>query len=137
MVQRGGSLTDTETFSYDEDGNVLTASNNNGATVLTYSYDALNRVATYEDPFGITLTYTYDGDDNPIEVDDSLGGETISTYNALNLLTSREVAGVGTTTPEVDLTYTPTGEVATMTREGAAGGLRSGRRLTVMMTWTR
>ena len=55
-------MTNIETYTYDADGNVLTAANVSGTYTMTY--DALNRVITTEDPFGLTLTYTYDADGN-------------------------------------------------------------------------
>jgi YD repeat-containing protein len=45
-------------YSYDENGNILTASSNAGTYTMTYDGD--NRPLTRTDPNGITQTFTYD-----------------------------------------------------------------------------
>ena len=81
------------TFTYDGNGNQLTAADQNGT--YTFTYDALNRVATQQDVWGQTLTYAYDGNGNRVSVSDSLGGVQTSVYDAGNNLTTREFGGAG------------------------------------------
>jgi len=50
------------TFTYDNNGNQLTAAD--GAGTYTLSYDALNRVTVVNEPFSQTLTFTYDARSN-------------------------------------------------------------------------
>src|SRR5262249_12832530 len=100
----GASVVDRLTFSYDANGNELTAANGNGA--WTMSYDALNRVTVAKDMWGDTLTFTYDAVGNRTKVEDSKGGTTTSVYDAANNLVSRLYDGSGTTTAlRVDLGY--------------------------------
>ena len=89
----GGTVTDVFTYTYDADGNQLTAQDVSGTYTMTY--DALDRVISTEDPFGLTLTYTYDADGNRIETQDSLGGVTTYIYDADNELTSEQFGGTG------------------------------------------
>jgi YD repeat-containing protein len=89
----GGATVNTLTFTYDADNNQLTAADQNGT--YTFTFDALDRVGTQRGPFGLTLTYGYDAVSNRTSEADSLGGRTTSTYNAANLLTSRQFTGSG------------------------------------------
>ena len=83
-----GATVDTRSFGYDVAGNLLTASNDAGA--YSFTYDALNRVSTVNQPFGLSLTNVYDAADNRISVTDNKGGVTSSTYDGMNRLSSRE-----------------------------------------------
>ena len=74
-----GSVVDVLTYTYDNDGNMLTATNNAGTYTMTYDG---NRLASITNPFGVTLSYTYDENGNVTSVADSLGGLTTYTYNA-------------------------------------------------------
>src|SRR4029077_12590816 len=58
--------------------------------------------------------YTYDGAGNVRQVSDSLGGTTVSGYNADNQLTSRIFGGPGPVHVEVDLGYDADGRVTDM-----------------------
>ncbi len=49
---------DSVSYTYDENGNVLTVRDKNGT--VTREYDALNRVTKYTDTFGNTVEYRYD-----------------------------------------------------------------------------
>ena len=54
----------TATFAYDNNGNVVRATNQNGSNnTTTSSYDALNRIISNAISGGPTYTYTYDGQD--------------------------------------------------------------------------
>ena len=81
-----GSVEDTQSYTYDPVGNMLTATNSAGT--YTMSYDG-NQLITRTDPNGITLTYSYDLNSNVIGVADSQGGLTTMTYNANNQVTSK------------------------------------------------
>ncbi len=47
-----GNLVDTIKNTYDLNDNLLTASNNNGSTVVSFTYDSLNRVTERQNPTG-------------------------------------------------------------------------------------
>jgi YD repeat-containing protein len=80
------------------------------------SLDALHRLATEQEPFGLVLTFSYDAVGNRTLVQDSFGGVTTSVYGAANRLTSREFGGVSQTPLRSDFTYTARDQVATVTR---------------------
>jgi len=116
-----GSNVNTLTFSYDANGNLLTALNNAGA--YTMAYDALNRVTQSQEPFGLTLTATYDAVGNRIQLQDSFGGVLTSVYDSANRLTSRQFGGASQTPLRMDLTYTARNQLATQTRYSDLGGV--------------
>src|SRR5207245_8728993 len=99
-----GSSVNLFTWTYDSQGNQLTAKNNTGA--YTFTYDALDRVTTQKDPSGQLLTYTLDGVGNVQVVQDSQGGISSSAYDAANRLTQRLFGGSGQTPLRMDITYT-------------------------------
>ncbi len=109
----GGSAVNTLSYSYDANGNKLTAADADGTYTLTY--DALNRVSTVRDLWGLTQTFTYDAADNRTGVQDSLGGLQASTYDAANRLTWREQSASGATI-HLEFTYTARGEPETVRR---------------------
>jgi len=92
----------------------------NGAYTMTY--DALDRVITTEDPFGLVLTYTYDADSNRTLVQDSLGGVTTYVYDADHELTSEQFGGPSQTPLRIDMTYDADGQVLTETRYSNLAG---------------
>src|SRR5207249_3608469 len=98
-----GTTVNILTYSYDPAGNELTAADQNGT--YTLSYDVLNRVATEQEPFGLSLTFSYDASSNRTGVQDSFGGVVTSTYDAANRLTNRELANSGQASIRIDLTY--------------------------------
>ncbi len=103
------------TYSYDNDGNLLTAADYNGT--VTYTYDALDRVQSYTDIFGLTLTYSYDANDNLTQRTDSLGGTLTYVYDNANRLTSEEYTGTGATGTivRVDFGYDAANEQTSIT----------------------
>ncbi len=115
-----GDVTNIETYTYDADGNVLTADNSSGDYTMTY--DPLNRVISVEDPFGLTLNYTYDADGNRTEVQDSLGGVTTYLYDSDNELISEQFSGSGQVPLRIDMTYDGAGELLTETRYSDLAG---------------
>ena len=114
------TVADILSYTYDTDGNVLTASNKNGT--YRFSYDDSGRLLTRTDPFGLTLTYAYDNDGNVASVTDSLGGVVSSVYDNAGQLTSRLFSGPNGQQARLDLTYTPDGQVATLTRYSDLAG---------------
>ncbi len=112
-----GVLADTIVHSYDLNDNLLSASNNNGTVAYTFTYDAFNRVSTEHGPFGTSLGFGYDSNDNVTSVTDSFGGATTSTYDAFNRMTTIQFSGPSQTTPvRVDFSYTPSDQVSSVTR---------------------
>src|SRR6185437_13587583 len=69
----GRTVTDTRSYTYDAAGHLLTAGN--GAGSYTFTYDAAGRVVEVQEPFGLTLWFTYDLAGDRTRVLDSLGGE--------------------------------------------------------------
>jgi RHS repeat-associated protein len=115
-----GSTVNTQTFTFDAQGNQLTAADTNGA--YTMVYDSLNRMTSEQEPFGQTLTFTFDAASNRYVLQDSLGGTTTSTYDALNRLTERQFGGSGQTPLHVNLTWTARDQLNTATRYKDQGG---------------
>src|SRR5262249_75855 len=101
-------------LTYDADNDLLTAANYNGN--YTFTYDALDRMATQKDMWGTTLTLTYDAVSNRTKVQDSMGGTLTSVYDAVNNLTSRIFSDSTHTPIEADFTYTARNQLATITR---------------------
>jgi hypothetical protein len=62
------------------------------------------------------LSFGYDGNGGRTSVNDSLGGQVASAFDADSRLTSRQFSGAGQTPLRIDLTYTGEGQVATITR---------------------
>lgn len=79
------------------------------------TYDADNRLKTQTDPFGLTLTYGYDGNGNTISVSDSRGGVTTSTYDGDNRLISRDFRQ-GWTDVAIRFTYDGNGNLLSENR---------------------
>jgi RHS repeat-associated protein len=115
-----GSTTNTRTYTYDAAGNQLTAADQNGT--YTMAYDSLNRATSENEPFGQTLTFTYDAASNRGVLQDSQGGTTTSTYDALNRVTERQFGGSGQTPLHANLTWTARDQLSTVTRYKDQGG---------------
>ncbi len=75
----------TTSYTYDDDGNQLTLTDNTGTT--SFIYDSLNRLNTKKLPNGTTLTYTYNKVGNLLTYTDP-GGTVGYTYNKVNLLST-------------------------------------------------
>jgi len=75
-------------YAYDTAGNLtsITSTNANGAA-MTYTYDALNRLATVTDSSGVT-NYSYDNVGNLASFTYPNGVQHSYTYNTLNRLTT-------------------------------------------------
>jgi RHS repeat-associated protein len=117
-----GTVVNRVTFTYDNNGNRLTAADTNGT--ITLAYDNRDRLTVKTDVFGVVLTYTYDAADRRTLVQDSLGGTVTSVYDAANRLTSRQLGAVGTLTnaARVDFAYNNRDALTTLTRFSDAAG---------------
>jgi RHS repeat-associated protein len=87
-----GNTTDVQAYTYDPNGNVLTAGDNNGT--YTYTYDILNRALTELEPFGVSLTFAYDAADKLTGMHDSFGGYTTYTFDAADRLAAVQFSTV-------------------------------------------
>lgn len=88
-LNRLGSKTydgNTDTYTYDENGNMTQSANNN--ITIDYGYDAANRlISKTMVEWNKTISYTYDAADNRTSMTDPDGGVTNYTYDNLNRLT--------------------------------------------------
>src|SRR5439155_13397693 len=91
----GGTAVNTLTWSYDKEGNELTAADKNGT--FTTTYDALNRASLIKDEFGQTLTYSYDAVGNRTKLEDSKGGIITYTYDNADRLATVQFGGTSQT----------------------------------------
>ncbi|HJZ94793.1 MAG TPA: SBBP repeat-containing protein [Gemmataceae bacterium] len=115
----GGSLLQTQTFTYDAASRLTGAADPDGTYTLTY--DAADRVTNVLEPFGLSLTFTYDATNNRTRVDDSKGGLATSTYDGAGRLTKREFTGNGATL-RIDYGYTNRDELNSVTRYSDLAG---------------
>jgi RHS repeat-associated protein len=126
------ATTPTETLSYLRDAadNLLTATNAQGTVTMTY--DALNRLASSQQPLGSTLTYNYGiylpqegGAFSQVTMQDNWGGKTVSIYDEANRLKFRTYVKHDLTQPgapavpgsgfKAELTYTPRNQMRAIT----------------------
>jgi YD repeat-containing protein len=84
-------------------------------------YDALNRVTSESEPYGVSLTFGYDSADRMTLVQDSLGGTQTSVYDANGNLTSRQLSG-NSMQARIDATYNADGSLTGLTRYSDVGG---------------
>ena len=91
----GGTATDTLSFTYDGDSDLLTAGNSNGT--YTFTYNPLNEVTKVVEPVGMTLTFAYDGAGNRTLVTDSQSGTLQSFYDTNNRLVQEDYLKTGST----------------------------------------
>lgn len=113
-----GKLVDELQFGYNSLGELISASSDEG--VYTFTYNAQGQLIRETEPFGLWLAFSYNTDGIETGLQDSFGGDTVSTYNAYGELVSRQLTAPGQTAIGVTLDYTTNGEVNTLTR--SAGG---------------
>ena len=77
---------DSVSYTYDDNGNVLTVSDKNG--VIKREYDALNRIIKLTDTFGKSIQYTYDAVGNLASIIYPDNTAVNYTYDANNNLVS-------------------------------------------------
>ncbi|MEB3220007.1 MAG: putative Ig domain-containing protein [Nostocales cyanobacterium 94392] len=99
-------------FTYDDVGNLLSATNSDSTNIFTYNdRDRVTQVST--DISGLTtfdLNYSYDGTGNRTSVSDNLGVSVNSSYDPRNLLTSQTWQGSGIDTARVEYSYNSNGD---------------------------
>jgi len=106
----------TLSYSYDEAGNLLSIqSGHAGGALMTYAYDALNRLASVTDANGGVTTYTYDLVGNLAGYAYPNGVEHRYTYNVLNRLTDLALVRGGTTIASYAYTLGATGNRQSVT----------------------
>jgi RHS repeat-associated protein len=115
-----GTLINTQTFAYDNVGNLTSAADTNGT--VTRAYDELNRVTSQTDVFGNTTTYNYDNADRLTQMTDSKGGTTTYQYDNGRRLTSVQFGGSGQTQARIDLGYDNRDELTSQTRYADVNG---------------
>jgi len=118
--KQGGLTINSLAYTYDPNDNMLSASDTNGAYVMTY--DRLDRKLTESQPFSVSLAMGYDANGNRTTLTDSLGGVTTSIYNDVNNLTRRTFGGSGQTPLRFDWTHTVRDQVASATRYSNLAG---------------
>jgi RHS repeat-associated protein len=115
----GGTIVlNTQRWSYDNNGNTLSAADNVGT--YTLGYDPLNRLTAQTDVFGLSLTFSYDAADRRTLVQDSLGGTLTSVYDSANRLTSRQFSG-NSMQLRMDPGYNGRNDLTSLTRYGTTG----------------
>jgi len=77
---------DSVSYTYDDNGNVLTVSDRNGT--IKREYDALNRVTRYTDTYGKTVCYEYDSVGNLTRLVYPDNSSVVYGYDANNNLVS-------------------------------------------------
>ncbi|WP_020467964.1 RHS repeat-associated core domain-containing protein [Zavarzinella formosa] len=115
----GNTLVQTQTYGYDDAGNLTEATDPDGSYTITY--DKLDRPVTVEEPFGLTLSFGYDAAGNRATVSDDQGGEQTSVFDLLHRLTSRSM-DTSAAEARVDFGYTPQNRTDTLTRYSDLAG---------------
>src|SRR5262249_4720335 len=113
------NIDNTIMLTYNENNQVLTATDNNGT--YTSTYDDLGRVATRQDPWGITLTNTWDAADRLTQVTDTKGGTLTLDYDNANRNTVRKFSD-GTTNLRLDIVYNNRNDVTEVDRYSDLAG---------------
>ncbi len=105
-----GSTSRTWTYTYNGNGQVLTASDPDGHKT-TYSYNSTGGVATITNALGqVTSITSYDANGRPLTIQDPNGLTTTLTYDTRGRLTSRAVGSESTT-----YTYDSVGQLTKVT----------------------
>jgi RHS repeat-associated protein len=115
-----GATTNVQTFTYDNNGNQLTAADDSGT--YTMGYDAQDRMTAQTGPFGVALTYAYDAAGRQTTLQDSQGGVLTSVYDNASRLQTREFGGAGQTPLRMDLNYDNADRLTGLTRYSNLAG---------------
>jgi len=116
----GGAIVDTLGYTRDPNGNVTLATDNAGGYSRTI--DALDRVSSETDPFGLTLTEGYNNANDRTSVTDSLGGTVSSVFDAANRMTTESLITGGATQLTMTLGYSNRDELTSETRQDLVNG---------------
>lgn len=95
----------TFTFTYDVASELMTSTSGPLGYTLSYTYDDNGNLLTEKDARGNTTAYTYDTSENLETVTDPLSGTTTFGYDAMNNLTSMKDEEGRTTTYVYDEVY--------------------------------
>ena len=98
-----GSINQTTTYTYDVQGNRITATDALGRPTTIYSYDSLSRLKKIKDANGIDTVYDYDNRYQLRFVTDPRGLQTEYQYNELGQLTKLISPDTSTTEYTYDL----------------------------------
>jgi RHS repeat-associated protein len=116
----GGTVNARLTFTYDANGNQLTAANAVGT--YTMAYDAANEVTSVQGPWGSVLSFTYDANGRRTVMQDNFGGVTSYAYDANGNLTQQEFGGSGQTPMRIDQSYNAANELTDVIRYSDLAG---------------
>ena len=83
-------------LAYDSLGRLISVTNPNGATAMSYTYDAFDRVATATDSEGYTLSYAYDAADRVTQLTYPDATTRTYTYSNLDLASATDRQGHAT-----------------------------------------
>jgi len=83
-------LGQTTQYLYDSSNNLATIVDANVVTVASFTYDAFDRLATYTDSEGWTVTYSYDNADRVTQITYPDGSSDSYTYDRLDLASYRD-----------------------------------------------
>ena len=97
-----GIASKTESYKYDERGNVIEKTDRNGVT-LSFVYDVHDRLTDTKLGDNVLIHNTYDGANNKLTMQDE-SGTTTRTYDKLGRVLTKDVPGIGTTTYQYDIT---------------------------------
>jgi RHS repeat-associated protein len=98
-----GTTVNTLTYGYNADGQLTSAGDNSGT--YTFTLDALGRVTSQIDIWGLTLTFTWDAANNLTGVADSLGGTVTNTFDAAGRMTDKSFTDTSSNALSVHYTY--------------------------------
>lgn len=90
LISTKNALQEINRFTYDTYGNLLTVVNSNGVNATAFAYDAFNRIRTYTDSEGWTITYEYDAADRITSITYPDGTTQVYTYDRLDLVKYRD-----------------------------------------------
>ncbi len=123
-----GTIIDQYSYAYDDAGNLISKTDAQGVT--SYTFDAINRLASLTEPSGKVTAYTYDGAGNRATqtvTETTAGVVTITTltytYDALNRLTCVDKLVAGVQTEKITYTYDNNGNQLITTRTPYTAGV--------------
>ncbi len=119
VVRSVNTLGATTTFGYGTTTDAVNSIVDARGATSTFIYDTKGNLLTYKDPNLVEVTYTWDGSNNLLRINDnhySPARKTEYSYDLKSNISSSTIAGLATTT----YTYTPRGLIATTTDSTAS-----------------